>query len=329
MNFQKLRIIRETVRRDFNLTEVAQALCTSQPGVSKHIKELEDELGVELFIRRGKRLLDLTEPGRELMAVVERILVDAQNMQKIADHFSGSEQGRLRVATTHTQARYALPMVIKKFRADFPKVHLALYQGSPKEIAAMVVAGEADIAIATETLYQNPALVSFPCYSWHHAVIVPQDHPLCGIENLTLEALAEFPLITYQEGFTGRSHIDEAFAKAGLVPDIVLSAIDADVIKTYVEVGLGIGIIASMAYIQNRDQGLFLLNSDHLFQKNTTRLAIRRGEYLRGYTYRFIESFAPHLNEELLRQALLREGGTSLDENVLLAASQLTQTTQH
>jgi len=231
----------------------------------------------------------------------------------------------LRVATTHTQARYALPLVIKKFRQDFPKVHLALYQGSPKEIAEMVIAGEADIAIATETLDLNLGLVTFPCYNWHHGVIVPEGHPLCESEDLSLEALAEFPLITYQEGFTGRSHIDDAFAEAGLVPDIVLSAIDADVIKTYVDIGLGIGIIASMAYLQNRDQGLRLLNGDHLFQRNTTRLAIRRGEYLRGYTYRFIESFAPHLNESMVRQALLREGSVPMNEDLLLAASQSTE----
>ncbi|MCX6131502.1 MAG: LysR substrate-binding domain-containing protein, partial [Proteobacteria bacterium] len=241
MNFQQLRIVRETVRRDFNLTDVAAALFTSQPGVSKHIKDLEDELGLEIFVRRGKRLLGLTEAGKELIDVVERILLDAQNLKRIADQFSSRDEGHMLIATTHTQARYVLPEVIKRFKQSFPKVHLSLHQGSPREIASMVANGEADLAIATECLDKVSEIVAFPCYSWHHAIIVPKTHPLCDLQELSLQAISEYPLITYQEGFTGRYQIDAAFAAAGLTSDIILSAIDADVIKTYVEVGLGVG----------------------------------------------------------------------------------------
>lgn len=307
MNFQQLRIIRETLRRDFNLTEVANALYTSQPGVSKHIKDLEDELGLEIFVRRGKRFLGLTDAGKELMEIIDRILIDANNLRRVADQFAGRDSGRLLVATTHTQARYALPEVVKGFCREFPRVQLALQQGSPREIAAMVVAGEADFAIATEGL-DLPEIVSFACYSWHHAVVVPRGHPLAALKFLTLEALAEYPLVTYQEGFTGRQQIDAAFQRGGYSPDIVLSAIDADVIKTYVEIGLGVGIIASMAYHPLRDQGLELLDASHLFEVNTTRLGIRRGHYLKGYAYRFIEMLAPALKEASVRAALSRDG---------------------
>ncbi len=304
MNFQQLRIVRETVRRDFNLTDVAAALYTSQPGVSKHIKDLEDELGLELFVRRGKRLLGLTPGGKELIDVIERILLDAQNLKRIADQFGSRDTGHLRIATTHTQARYALPEVIKSFKAEFPRVHLALHQGSPREIATMLSNGEADLAIATEALDKLPDVVTFPCYSWHHAVIVPEGHPLDTGKPLSLEALAEYPIITYQEGFTGRTQIDQAFAEATLTPDIVLSAIDADVIKTYVELGLGIGIIASMAFHPSRDQGLRLLDAQHLFALNVTKIAVRRGHYLRDFSYRFIERLSPRLTEAHVRESL-------------------------
>ena len=232
MNFQQLRIIRETLRQDFNLTEVATALYTSQPGVSKHIKDLEDELGIEIFVRRGKRLLGLTEPGKELAEVVDRILLDTQNLRRIADQFASRETGHFVVATTHTQARYALPQIIKWFKADYPKVHLALHQGSPGEIADLLIAGKADVGIATEKLDQVPELATFPFYRWHHALIVPYGHPLLQVPELTLEVIGEYPIITYQEGFTGRTLIDKAFADAGFVPDIVFSAIDAGGIKT-------------------------------------------------------------------------------------------------
>lgn len=307
MNFQQLRIIHETVRRNFNLTEVANALFTSQSGVSKHIKDLEDELGLELFIRKGKRLLGLTEPGQELVHIVDRMLMDARNIKSIAEQFSNKDHGQLTVVTTHTQARYALPRVVTQFKQAFPKVHLVLHQASPTEIVTMLQDGRADIGIATESLAGVPDFVSFPYYGWHHSVIVPVGHPLEAVEPLTLEAIAEHPVITYHEGFTGRAKIDETFAKAGLTPDVVMSALDADVIKAYVELGLGIGIVASMAYDPARDKGLNMLPSSHLFEENITRIAVRRGHFLRGFAYRFIELCSESLSEAVVRAALRPE----------------------
>ncbi len=239
MNFQQLRIVRETVRQNFNLTETGKALFTSQSGISKGLKELEDELGVEIFSRFGKRLVGLTEAGSDLLKVVNRILLDAENIKRVALQFSGRKKGNLTVATTHTQARYVLPVVIKRFMLDVPEVHLSLHQGSPKEIVELLLSGDADIGIATETLAQIPDLISFPCYEWEHGVIVPNDHPLLAVDKVTLEDLSKFPVITYHPSFTGRSHVDHAFRKANLEPDIVITAMDADVIKTYVGLGLG------------------------------------------------------------------------------------------
>lgn len=316
MNFQQLRIVRETVRQDFNLTTVANTLFTSQPGVSKHIKDLEDELGIEIFVRRGKRLLGLTDPGKELLTVVERILLDTQNARSIADHFSNKDTGRLVIATTHTQARYALPKAIKEFRDQYPKVHLTLHQGSPREIAELLTAGEADIAIATEWLANVPEVVTFPYYTWHHSVIVPKGHPLTERESISLDDLAEYPIVTYHEGFTGRTNIDRRFTDAGLVPDVVLSAIDADVIKTYVGIGLGIGIVAAMAFDPERDVDLTLLDCSSLFVPNTTRVALRRGVYLRRYAYAFIEQLVPGLSEARISEALKQEALTGEDFSI-------------
>lgn len=308
MNFQQLRIIRETVRRGFNLTEVANALFTSQSGVSKHIKDLEDELGVELFTRKGKRLLGLTAPGKELVVMVERVLLDAANIKRLAEQYSNVDEGQLTVATTHTQARYALPKIVAAFKRAFPKVHLRLHQGSPDEIVQMLLDGEADIGIATEALAEVPELTTFPYYGWQHAVVVPAGHPLEVVRPLTLEAIAAHPVITYHEGFTGRTCIDKTFASAGLKPEVVMSALDADVIKTYVELGLGVGILASMAFSPERDPGLRMLDGDSLFAENITRIAVRRGHYLRGFAYRFIELCAPQLTEAVIANAV---GGTS------------------
>lgn len=304
MNFQQLRIVRETVRRNFNLTEVANALYTAQSGVSKHIKDLEDELGVELFVRRGKRLLGLTEPGKELLPIVERILLDTQNIKRLGEQFSQTDKGHLAIATTHTQARYALPPVVTRFKQEFPKVHLELHQCGPKEIVALLRGGQVDIGIATEALGEENDLVSFPFYHWQHTLIVPEDHPLTQAHPLTLEAVAEYPIITYHEGYTGRTRIDAAFARAGLTPDIVMSALDADVIKAYVELGHGVGIIAAMAFHPQRDAGLKLLDSKGLFEMNTTWISLRRGHYLRGYALRFIECCAPALTEARVRDAV-------------------------
>ena len=309
MNFQQLRIIRETVRRGFNLTEVANALFTSQSGVSKHIKDLEDELGIELFVRKGKRLLGLTDPGKELVVMVERMLLDAGNIKRLAEQYSNRDEGTLTIATTHTQARYALPKVVTEFKRAFPKVYLKLHQASPEELVQMLLDGEADIGIATEAVADVPELASFPYYSWHHSVIVPAGHALEAVQPLTLEAIARYPLITYHEGFTGRARIDQAFTRAGLVPDVAMSALDADVIKTYVELGLGVGILASMAFNPARDGELRQLDSSHLFPENVTRIAMRRGHYLRGFAYRFIELCAPELTEVVVMQALTKAVG--------------------
>ena len=305
MNFQQLRIVREAVQRGYNLTEVANALYTSQSGVSKHIKDLEDELGVELFVRRGKRLLGLTEPGKALAVIAERMLLDAKNIKRLAEQFSNSEQGSLSIATTHTQARYALPQVVRRFKAAFPRVHLLLHQAGPTEIVALLQSGEADIGIATEALDGHPSFATFPFYEWTHDVVVPAGHPLAdAAPPLTLERLAEQPLISYHPGYTGRGQIDAAFAAAGLLPDWVMSALDADVIKTYVEIGLGVGIVAAMAFDAARDSGLRRIAAGHLFGPNTTRLAVRRGHYLRGYAYRFLEECSPALTASTLRAAL-------------------------
>jgi len=305
MNFQQLRIIREAVRCNYNLTEVGSALFTSQSGVSKHIKDLEDELGVELFVRKGKRLLDLTEPGRELLQIVERILLDANNIKNMVEQYSQRDEGQLTVVATHTQARYALPKVITDFKKTYPKVHLKLHQASPNEIVTMLLSGEADIGMATEALADVTKLDSFPFYTWHHAVIVPAGHPLEQVKPLTLQALAEYPIVTYHEGLTGRAKIDQAFLDAGVTPDISMSALDSDVIKTYVELGLGIGIIASMAFNPAKDSDLRLLQCEHLFGVNTTYIALRRGHYLRSFAYRFIELCSPKLDEVVIRAGIL------------------------
>jgi LysR family transcriptional regulator, cys regulon transcriptional activator len=304
MNFQQLRIVREAVRQEFNLTLVADALFTSQPGVSKHIKDLEDELGVEIFVRKGKRLLGLTEPGSELVKVVERILQDTESLRQVADQFAQKETGQFVIATTHTQARYALPSIIRWFKQDYPKVHLKLLQGSPGEIAQLLENGQADVGIATEVLDHLPGLASFAFYRWHHAVIVPRGHPLLRVKQVSLKDLAKYPIITYLQGFTGRSHIDQAFAQAGLTPDIVLSAIDADVIKTYVGLDLGIGLIASVAYSEEQDRQFELIRIDGLFPENTTRIAVRRGRFLRSYAHAFIEKVCPDVGEEAIKAAI-------------------------
>jgi LysR family transcriptional regulator, cys regulon transcriptional activator len=303
MNLQQLRIVREAVQQNFNLTEVAAALFTSQSGVSKHIKDLEDELGVELFQRRGKRLLGLTEPGKELAVVVDRMLQDVRNIKRLAQQFSSADQGQLTIATTHTQARYALPQVVARFKAAYPRVHLVLHQGSPSEIVSLLQSGEADIGIATEALGKDDAFVTFPFYEWRHAVVVPEGHALTR-QPLTLEALAEQPLITYHEGYTGRARIDASFAAAGLAADLVMSALDADVIKTYVQIGLGVGVIAAMAFEPARDAGLQLIDATHLFPPNTTRIALKRGHYLRGFAYRFLQECVAELTEEAVREAM-------------------------
>ncbi|WP_336935310.1 CysB family HTH-type transcriptional regulator [Acinetobacter soli] len=301
MNFQQLRIIRETVRQNFNLTEASAALYTSQSGVSKHIKDLEDELGVQLFVRKGKRLLGLTEPGQSLLGIVERMLVDAENIKRLADDFNKVDEGTLTIATTHTQARYVLPPIVNQFKKLFPKVHLILQQASPTEISEMLLLGEADIGIATESLTTEDNLASVPYYQWEHSIITPQNHPLAKENDITLEKLANFPIITYHGGFTGRSKIDKAFEDAGIDVDIVMSALDADVIKTYVELGMGVGIVNDVAYDKERDYRLSQLKTG-IFGLNTTWIAVRKGHLLRGYGYEFISLCSPEADIKQLKK---------------------------
>ncbi|MGE0801647.1 MAG: CysB family HTH-type transcriptional regulator [Lautropia sp.] len=311
MNFQQLRSVREAVRRGFNLTDVARALHTSQPGVSRQIRELEDELGVDLFVRAGKRLTSLTDVGTVVVPIIQKMLDDADNLKRAGDEYASRTVGRLSIAATHTQARYALPDVIRDFRIRYPQVRLTLHQGSPSQVAEMLLAGEADIGIATEALARYEALAVLPSYRWTHSVIAPLEHPLLDGEPLTLERLAQFPIVTYITGYTGRLHIDEAFQRAGLEPDLVLTAMDADVIKTYVELGLGVGIVASIAFDESRDQSLRALDAGHLFAVNLTKLAVRRGTLLRSYVYDFIETFAAPLTRPVVDAALAGSNGRS------------------
>jgi len=304
MNLQQLRYVRETVRAGLSLTMAAERLHTSQPGVSRQIRQLEDELGVEIFVRRGKRVTALTEPGRVLAQIVERVLDEADNLRTAAAEFGDQEAGALSVAVTHTQARYALPQVVAEFKRRYPRVHLSLLQGSPSQIAEMTLAGTADVGIATEALANYPRLLALPGYTWQHAVIVPVGHPLTAEARLSLETLARFPLVTYDPAFAGRTHIDEAFAAREIEPDVILAAIDSDVIKTYVELGLGVGIIAAMAYDPRRDSDLRMLDARHLFRTNMTRIALLRGRRLRQFTYAFIELFAPRLSRAVVEKAM-------------------------
>ena len=295
MNFQQLRIIREAARRDYNLTEVANALFTSQSGVSRHIRELEEELGIELFIRYGKRLLGMTEPGKELLVIAERILNDANNIRKLASTFANRESGRLLVATTHTQASYALPRVVKAFREQFPLVQLELRQGSPEEIVRLVQTGEVDIGISSERLDKSEGVVAFPYYRWHHNIVVPEQHPLTAERELTLAALAHWPIITYQAGLTGRVRVDEAFAEAGITPQILLTAQDSDVIKTYVELEMGVGILADMAFNTQRDRGLVQLDGSRLFAPHTAWIGLKQGQFQHNFAWQFIQLCNPEL----------------------------------
>jgi len=304
MNLHQLRFVREAVRQNFNLTEAAKALFTSQPGVSKAIIELEEELGVDIFTRHGKRIRGLTEPGRAVLKSVERIMQEIDGLKRIGNEFAAHDSGSFTIATTHTQARYSLPKVVQAFTQKFPKVRLSLLQGNPKQVADMVLMGQADLAIATESIANVEGLISLPCYQWEHQLVVPPEHPLLKSKFVTLEEIAAFPLITYDSAFTGRKKIDQAFQLRNLAPDILLEAIDADVIKTYVELGLGVGIIAGMAFDPERDKSLRAIPVGHLFGTNVSRLALKQGAYLRGYVFTFIELLAPSLNRKLVEQAL-------------------------
>ena len=304
MNLQQLHFLNEIVRNDLNISKAAESLYISQPGISKQIKQLEDELGMQIFVRSGKRIVAVSEPGMAVLEIAQRMLHDAGNLKQVAQEFQAQDSGELIIATTHTQARYALPPVVKEFIKRYPKVKLGLHQGNPTQIAEQVLNREANIAIATESLSNYDKLLTLPCFDWHHCVVVPPKHPLLNEKKLTLAKLAQYPIVTYDFAFSGRSKIDEAFAAAKIEPNIALTAIDADVIKTYVELGLGVGILAQLAFIPERDKHLRMLDAGHLFKPSTTRLAIRKNEYLRGYTYDFIELFAPHLTRKVVEEKM-------------------------
>ncbi|MGH8784882.1 MAG: CysB family HTH-type transcriptional regulator [Cupriavidus necator] len=307
MNLHQFRFVREAVRQNYNLTEAAKALYTSQPGVSKAIIELEEELGVDIFTRHGKRIRSLTEPGRRILSSVEKILQEVESLKRVGMDYAAQDQGNFTIATTHTQARYALPRVISEFTKRYPKVRLSIQQGNPAQIADMLLHDKADIGIATEGISSDKNLVSLPGYQWTHMVITPPEHPLLDKKHLALEDLMGFPLITYDANFAGRTKIDKAFGLRHLEPDIVLEAIDADVIKTYVEIGLGVGIVAGVAYDAERDRNLRGIPAGHLFGSNVTHLAVKQGAYLRSFVYTFIELFSPTLNRKLVEQAMSGE----------------------
>lgn len=302
MKLQQLRYIWEVARHDLNVSATAQSLYTSQPGISKQIRLLEDELGVEVFARSGKHLTRVTPAGEAILAIAGEVLQKCEAIRQVAQEFSDERKGKLEVATTHTQARYALPPTIHDFIKVYPDVSLHIHQGTPMQISEMAADGTVDFAIATEAMSHFSDLIMMPCYSWNRSVVVPEGHPLTKLPELTLEALAEWPIITYVFGFTGRSKLDEAFTNKGLEPKVVLTAVDSDVIKTYVRLGLGVGIIATMAFEAGKDEGLVALDASHLFEPSITRIGFRKGSFLRGYMYEFIQTFAPHLTPELVRQ---------------------------
>jgi LysR family cys regulon transcriptional activator len=304
LNFQQLRYVRAAVQNGLNLTEVANVLYTSQSGVSKQIKELEAELGIEIFVRRGKRLVGMTKAGEKVVEVIDSLLAEADNLKRLSENFTQQDKGRLVIATTHNQARYILPQVLARFIPLFPEVQIELRQGTPKYVVNTLVRGVADIGLATEALDEFPELETYPCFTWEHVVIAPLGHPLTLIGQPTLNDIARFPIITYNQEFSGRTQIDAAFEAAGLTPDVRLTAMDADVIKTYVKLGMGVGVVAEMALAHDACDGIAALPlSNRLFKPSLTKIAIQRGALLRSYSYRLIEMVAPHLDHAVLSGA--------------------------
>ena len=313
MKLQQLRFACEVARRGLNISAAAEALHTSQPGISKQIRSLEDELGIEVFVRRGKRITAITEPGKAVIAIAERMLADADNLKRAGADFAGEKLGTLTIATTHTQARYALPKAVAAFKRRYPKVQLFIHQGNPTQICDQVARGEADLCVATEHIAEHPDLVALPCYQWNRCIVVPPRHPLLDARPLTLEAIAQYPIVTYDFAYANRSMVNRAFEQRGLTPQVVLTAFDADVIKTYVELGLGVGVMAAMAFNPKRDRHLRALDAAHLFPSSTTRLGIKRGAWLRRYAYDFIELFAPNLSRGQVEKAVMEKAGTSYE----------------
>jgi LysR family cys regulon transcriptional activator len=308
MKLQQLRYLREVVRRGLNVSEAAEALYTSQPGISKQIRMLEDELGVQILVRHGKRVVDLTEPGRIIVDIADRMLQDAESLRAVGREFGKEDTGTLTIATTPTQARYALPAVVERFMKRHPRVRLSLREGSPEQIAELVTSGGVDLGIVTENYPAIENLVMLPCYQWNRAVVTPARHPLLNEKPLTLEAIARFPIVTYDFAFNPESPIRKAFDARNLKTNIALTAVDADVIKAYVELGVGVGILAKMAFDAERDSALRLIDAGHLFEPSTTRIAVRRNAYLRRYVYDFVELFAPHLSRAVVEKTMRGPG---------------------
>ena len=305
MKLQQLRYIWEVAHHDLNVSATAQSLFTSQPGISKQIRLLEDELGVEVFARSGKHLTRVTPAGEAILKTAGEILRKVETIKQVAQEFSDEKRGSLSIATTHTQARYALPSSIETFIDKYPEVSLHMHQGTPMQISELAADGTVDFAIATEALELFSDLLMMPCYRWNRCIVVPKDHPLAQLGELTLEDVASYPIVTYVFGFTGRSKLDDAFYDHGLSPKVVFTAADADVIKTYVRLGLGIGIVAKMAFDEKTDTDLVALDASHLFSSSITKIGFRRGTFLRSYMYDFIKMFAPHLSKDLVEQAYL------------------------
>jgi LysR family cys regulon transcriptional activator len=312
VNLQQFRFVQEAVRRNLNLTDTAKALHTSQPGVSKAILELEEELGIDIFARHGKRLRRVTEPGQQVLRAIEIILREVANLKRIGDEYSKQEAGTLSIATTHTQARYVLPAPVAALRRRYPKVQVVLHQGTPEQVAQMLLAETADIGLATESLAGFDELVTLPCYEWQHAIVVPREHALAGVERPTLEQLAAEPIVTYHPTVTGRTRIDAAFARARLRPQIALEALDSDVIKTYVRLGLGVGIVAEMA-VRDEVADLAARPAGQLFGLNVARVAFRRGAYLRHFVYTFAESLSDRLTRALIQRTMTGGGGDAYE----------------
>ena len=304
MKLQQLRYIVEVLNNNLNVSATAESLFTSQPGISKQVRMLEDELGIQIFGRSGKHLTHVTPAGQEVIEISQQILSKVEAIKAAAAEHTQPDQGKLNIATTHTQARYALPPVIQRFIEKYPKVSLHMHQGSPKQISEAAAKGNADFAIATEALHLYNDLVMLPCYHWNRSLLVPKGHPLTKQKDISIEQLASYPLVTYVYGFTGRSQLDKAFSEANLDPQIVFTATDADVIKTYVRMGLGIGVVATMAYEPNKDSDLVAIPAGHLFDHSTTKIGFRKGTFLRSYMYEFIENFAPHLTREVVETAM-------------------------
>lgn len=314
MKLQQLRYIVEVLNHNLNVSATAESLYTSQPGISKQVRMLEDELGIQVFGRSGKHLTHVTPAGRDVIEIAQQILAKVESIKAVAKEHTLPDQGKLNIATTHTQARYALPSVISGFMQKYPKVSLHMHQGSPQQISEAASRGEADFAIATEALHLYGDLVMLPCYHWNRSIIVRQDHPLAQLgRKIAVEDVAQHPIVTYVFGFTGRSELDRAFAAKGLEPRIVFTATDADVLKTYVRLGLGVGVIASMAIDPQLDKDLVALDARHLFEASTTKIGFRKGAFLRTYMYDFIQRFAPHLTKDVVERANLLRNQEEID----------------